>query len=85
MHTEIPEKQKKNVQQVHSRLTRFRGRAPSHTLVLEAAMHMIQQGFCDIAGANQINVKWALALLQFAVWVQLKRSQLWIQEEVLQS
>ena len=83
--TEAPEKRQVNAQQVHSLLIHFQGRAPSHTMVLEAAMHLIQVGFCDIADVNQINVKWALALLQFAVWVQLKKSHKWMKEKALES
>ena len=54
-------------------LTTFAGRRPSHTLILEAAIHLLQQGLCNVRGKDVINVKWAMALLHFSVWVQLKK------------
>ena len=63
--------------EVHSALSSFSSRRPSHTLVLEAAIHLIQHGFCDIRNSDRINVKWALVLLHFAIWMQLKMSRKW--------
>jgi len=62
-------------QRMHSVLTARTSRSPSRTIVLEAALHLITVGFCDVRQHSQINVKWALGLLHFAVWVQLKMTK----------
>ena len=66
-------------------LTTFSTRQPSHTLVLEAAMHVIHKWFCDVRPSTLINVKWALTLLQVAVWIQVKLSKKWVTEGRLES
>ena len=71
--------------QVRSHLVAFARRAPSHTLVIEAAAHLIVNGVCHVRGKGGINVKWALALLHFSIWVQLKMSHRWVKEKMLQA
>ena len=46
-------------------------------------MYIIAQGICNVKKKGVINVKWAMALLHFSVWVQLKMSSRWIKEKVL--
>lgn len=70
--------------QVRSHLVAFARRAPSHTLVIEAAAHLIVNGVCHVRGKGGINVKWALALLHFSIWVQLKMSHRWVKEKMLE-
>jgi len=70
-------------EKVRSVLTTHAGRPRSHTLVLEAAFHLIESGFCNIRAKNVVNVKWALVLMHFATWVQLKMSYQWVQEDLL--
>ena len=48
-------------------------------------MHVIHKGFCDVRPSTLINVKWALTLLQVAVWIQVKLSQEWVTEGRLES
>ena len=69
---------------MHSCLTAYVRRQPSHTVVIESAIYLLRQGVCHIKGKQIMNAKWALAFLHFAVWVQLKKSMQWIETDVLQ-
>ena len=73
--------------QVRSHLVAFARRAPSHTLVIEAAAHLIVNGVCHVRGKGGINAKWALALLHFStvIWIQLKMSHWWVKEKMLKT
>ena len=51
---------------VHALLSSQNHRQPSRTYVLEAAIDLIHRGVCDVRQSQQINVKWAMALLHFA-------------------
>ena len=74
----------KTTEVVHSCLTAYVRRQPSHTVVIESAIYLLRQGVCHIKGKQIMNAKWALAFLHFAVWVQLKKSMQWIETDVLQ-
>eukprot|EP00973_Karenia_brevis_P061191 8508968-Karenia_brevis.AAC.1 len=51
---------------IRAQLSVFSTRRPSHTYILEAAMHLIKHRACDLRGRDEINAKWAIALLHFA-------------------
>ena len=62
--------------------TRYRG--PSHSIVLEAAVFLLQRGLLNVKGKTYVNVKQARALLVFASWLQFRKSMRWADEKKLQ-
>ena len=55
-------------------------REPSHTMVLEAAAFLLQQGLLSIRQLKRTNVKQGRALMIWAVWLQRCKSLEWIAE-----
>ena len=55
----VPAADRNSDASLHASLTTFTTRKPSHTLVLEAAMHVIHKLFCDVRQSEVVNVNWA--------------------------
>ena len=54
--------------------------ARSNTVVIEAAIHLIQQGVLDVPDVKCVNIKQARAVLWNAAWLQEYLSALWREE-----
>eukprot|EP00973_Karenia_brevis_P010008 1352522-Karenia_brevis.AAC.1 len=55
-------------------------RHPSHTVILEAAVYLLQRGLLSVQNLGSVNVKQARALLIWAAWLQHKKSLEWIDD-----
>jgi hypothetical protein len=55
-----------------------------HTVVLEAAAHLLRSGILNVKGTRKINVKQGRALLHFACWLQRFKSTEWTREGILE-
>eukprot|EP00973_Karenia_brevis_P025791 3559969-Karenia_brevis.AAC.1 len=53
-------------------------RRPSHTVVLEAAVFLLQRGLLGVRDLGHTNVKQGRALLIWAAWLQHKKSLEWV-------
>ena len=58
-------------------------RQPSHTMVLEAAVFLLQHNLLSVQRLGRTNVKQGRALLIWAAWLQHRKSLEWIAENKL--
>ena len=52
----------------------------SHTIVIEATVYLMRRGVLNAKDTQQLNIKQARALLNFAMWLQSYKSREWVME-----